>query len=497
LTFNPYYRLDEFQYFPSATRSNDLPATISQGRRLNNLGGRADLSYTRGRHEIKGGLQLSHWLLTESFNLGVTDPAFNAVCNNPDGTPNTNPTPADPNLCAGSGLQPNPNLAPGLIPFDLTRAGRLFSFVGHTDIKEVSLYLQDSVKLGNWKVNAGVRGDRYNGLSRARQIEPRAAISYHFPRTNTVLRASYARLVLIPFNENLILSSSTGSGGLAGSGFGGFGQSPIISNRRNQFNLGFQQTIGRFAVVDGEYFWKFTKPGSDFDTLFSTPITFPILWRKSKIDGFGLRANLPTLRGFTAYAVLGHSRARYFGPETGGLIFNSPVNFGNAVFRIDHDQAFQQTTNLRYQYKKGPYAIFTWRYDSGLVAGRVPDFASALALTGDQQAQIGLFCGSAFATVSRPLTTCSSPNRGATLVRIPAAGTENDDFNPPRVQPRHLFDISTGIDNLFRTDRYRVKLRLSVLNLTNKVAVYNFLSTFSGTHFVTPRLWQAELGFVF
>jgi hypothetical protein len=29
------------------------------------------------------------------------------------------------------------------------------------------------------------------------------------------------------------------------------------------------------------------------------------------------------------------------------------------------------------------------------------------------------------------------------------------------------------------------------------VALYNFLSTFSGTHFVTPRSYQVELGFVF
>ena len=33
--------------------------------------------------------------------------------------------------------------------------------------------------------------------------------------------------------------------------------------------------------------------------------------------------------------------------------------------------------------------------------------------------------------------------------------------------------------------------------LTNKVALYNFQSTFSGTHFVSPRAYQAEIGFVF
>ena len=127
----------------------------------------------------------------------------------------------------------------------------------------------------------------------------------------------------------------------------------------------------------------------------------------------------------------------------------------------------------------------------------MPDFASALQLTGDQQAAIGLFCGNVFATVAAPLTNCSSPVFGATHVVIPAAGTENDDRNPPRIAPRHLFDIGTGIDNLLHTDRYHLLLRFNVINLTNKVALYNFLSTFSGTHFVTPRSYEASLGVSF
>jgi hypothetical protein len=36
-----------------------------------------------------------------------------------------------------------------------------------------------------------------------------------------------------------------------------------------------------------------------------------------------------------------------------------------------------------------------------------------------------------------------------------------------------------------------------VSNLTNKVALYNFLSTFSGTHFVSPRSYEAAIGFNF
>ena len=101
------------------------------------------------------------------------------------------------------------------------------------------------------------------------------------------------------------------------------------------------------------------------------------------------------------------------------------------------------------------------------------------------------------ATPERGLTDCADANRGAKRVRIPADGTANDDHNPPRIAPRHLFDLSLGTDNLLGGDHKRVTLRLTAINLTNKDALYNFLSTFSGTHFVTPRVFSAQLGLVF
>ena len=58
-------------------------------------------------------------------------------------------------------------------------------------------------------------------------------------------------------------------------------------------------------------------------------------------------------------------------------------------------------------------------------------------------------------------------------------------------------DLGLGVDNLFRSDRTKVKLHFSVINLTNREALYNFLSTFSGTHFVTPRAYQLQLGVSF
>jgi hypothetical protein len=138
-----------------------------------------------------------------------------------------------------------------------------------------------------------------------------------------------------------------------------------------------------------------------------------------------------------------------------------------------------------------------------MVAGAVPfptDATTPVDLTllsADQQIQAGLHCGNVFPTLSSPLTTCAPPLYGSTLVNIPMPGTENDDKNPPRIAPRHLFDLALVDDNLFRGDKYQWSLTLTAINITNKVALYNFLSTFSGTHFVTPRTYTAELALHF
>jgi hypothetical protein len=150
--------------------------------------------------------------------------------------------------------------------------------------------------------------------------------------------------------------------------------------------------------------------------------------------------------------------------------------------------------NLRYQRKKdSPWIDFTWSFASGMVAGNVPDLSAALALTGAQQAAIGFYCGGQTATINNPITSCTG-SYGASRVVIPKAGTENDDTNPPRIAPHNIFDVSVGMDNVLHTEPAHMTLRFSVLNLANEVALYNFLSTFSGTHFVTPRSFNMTVG---
>jgi hypothetical protein len=496
LTVNPYYRLDQINYYPSSDPFADQTQTVSQQRRLANAGIRADIAYVKGIHNIKVGGQFQHTFLNEAFQFGITDPGFNPPCFDESGDPVAG-------VLCGETTTPNPDFLPGLLPFDLTRGGTLFSFHGRTDIKQEAAYAQDTITLKNGlSISPGVRFDNYNGISKGKMWQPRLGVSYLFKPTNTVIRASYIRSFETPYNENLILSSSTGGNGLSDGILGDTSANKLQPGRRSQYNIGLQQGIGKYIVADIDYFNKFTRNAYDFSVLLNTPITFPISWDKSKIDGVSFRLNLTNYKGVTAFFNASHTRARFFPPETGGLFFNSDLPEG--VFRIDHDQAFQQTTQVQYDFEQfkafhkfQPFVAFTWRYDSGVVSGAVPDYATALTFTGDEQQQIGLFCGDVFATLDNPIRSCDSPARGALRLRIPADGTENDDTNPPRIAPRNLFDLSFGSDNVLKTDKVKLSARVSLLNFTNKIALYNFESTFSGTHFVAPRSFQGQIGITF
>ena len=120
-------------------------------------------------------------------------------------------------------------------------------------------------------------------------------------------------------------------------------------------------------------------------------------------------------------------------------------------------------------------------------------------LTADQEFQAGIHLQrrqrprppSGFPLSARPRSYTS------TLVSIPAPNTEDDDNNPPRIAPRNLFDVTVGKNNIFHADHYKTDLDLTAINVTNKYALYNFLSTFSGTHYVTPRALTAKVTFNF
>ncbi len=134
-----------------------------------------------------------------------------------------------------------------LLPYDLTRGGGLFTFNGHTDVKELALYIQDAITKGNWNFNLGIRGDLYNGLTTHQEAEPRLGVAYNIKPSNTVLRVSYARMLETPFNENLVLSSVGCANAVLNPLLvcSSSNLTPLSPGWRNEFHAGFQQAFGK------------------------------------------------------------------------------------------------------------------------------------------------------------------------------------------------------------------------------------------------------------
>ncbi len=540
--FGAFVRKDAYSYFPSGNPLADLgpvnlqTSSVSQYRTLTNAGLHTDLSYVKGIQNIKVGANYGQTFLREYDSLGIVDNTYNSPCVN--NTIDHTPVPgfSSPSQCAAFGfvsndpsVNPAGTFKPVLEPYDLTRGGSLYHYFGHTDVKETALYAEDQIKPGNWIFSVGIRGDIYNGLTDASQAEPRVGISYAVQQTNSILSISYARTLETPFNENLVLSSqgclndvlapllscTPGVIGILQPGF------------RNEFHASIQQAFGKHLVMNGEYIWKYTHNAFDFSVLGNTPITFPIEWHNAKVPGFALRTEVPEFHNFSAYVVMSSVAARFFPPQVAGA--GATVGQPGYPFRIDHDEKFNETTNAQYQIpgKKylAPWISFNWHFDSGLVAGAVPCYTpfsvdpnspcgtpaaptSTLlngqpavlltSLNADEEFQAGLRCNGQRATPTSPLPpVCLASELTSNLVHIPAPNTGNADHNPQRVAPRSLFDASVGEDNLFRGDRYRWSLQLTAINISNKYALYNFLSTFSGTHYVTPRALTAQLALHF
>src|SRR5271157_298935 len=473
-TFGAFVRRDDYNYYPSSDPFADLgpPSlqrqSVGQNRKLTNAGLRTDLSYVRGINQIKAGVTYEQTFLNEDDTLGIVDPTFNAPCIAAVATSAVNiypyvaaPAPgiANPSQCGGI-YQPNlpsntnapgnafyPYFNPILAPYDLTRGGGLYTFNGHTDGKELALYVRDNITKGNWSLNLGIRSDLYNGITTARQAEPRVGIAYNIKKTNTILRISYARTLESPFNENLILSSIGCANPVLNPLLlcSSVATNPLSPGFRNEFHAGLEQAFGKYLVFSGEWISKYTHNGYDFSVLGNTPITFPIEWHNPKIPGYAGRLSVPEIHGFSALMVFSSVAARFFQPQIGGA-GSTVATAAGLPFRIDHDEKFNQTTHLQYQpWKRGPWFGFNWRYDSGLVAGNAPCYGVGATndcpqsttvggqpavllqdiygnpLSADQEFEAGFTCNGARATPTTPLSSpCPVSQFGSSLIKVPA-----------------------------------------------------------------------------
>ena len=263
---------------------------------------RASLSYVKGIHNIKVGINYEDTILTENDTFGIVDPTANAVCLNADGSPDTESAVDQSGELHRRSSRRIPSFIPLLACYDLTRTGPLPASDGCPNSTSGSYTFQrprrhqgaGAVRPGHHHAEELDLQPRafaaiYTTASPcASQAEPRLGIAYNIKPTNTVLRVSYARTMETPFNENLVLASVGCNDPVINALMSVDPAAPCVTTAplspgiRNEFHAGLPQAFGRYLVVDGEYIWKYTHKAYDFSVLGDTPITFPSSGRDRK-----------------------------------------------------------------------------------------------------------------------------------------------------------------------------------------------------------------------
>jgi len=267
-----------------------------------------------------------------------------------------------------------------------------------------------------------------------------------------VLRASYDRLMILREHENLALSLSQQAWDLGP--YAGTPRQPLRPEHQDSFSYGLEQELGKAGRVMLEYWEKQSRNAGDNAQFLNTGILFPVGADRGIFRGMNLRLDLVPVNGWSAYLSLGRTRAIFQAPLVGGLQLGPPEAAPGERFLVDHDQKLSAQLGVVFE-RAGFTAQVLGRYDSGLVA-------------------------------SDPAPVAGNPDYafGAGYVRLDSEGTW-------RIKPRTTWDLSLGREWMLAASR-RLVLGLDLLNATDEKGLYNFLSTFGGTHVIPPRTLAAH-----
>lgn len=348
---------------------------------------------------------------------------------------------------------------PGNPWFAYTPAGGGAVFAFEDRIKPIlaSAFIQSDLHLGRWFLALGLRYDRYSLRGQDDDLlQPRLGASYHF-QSGTILRASYDRLLVTRENENLALSTSQAAWDLGPNS--GTPAPRLHPETQHSWSFGLEQQLGARVRLSAEYWEKSSRNAGDNEQFFNTGILFPVAADRGDFHGVNFRFDLVPLHGFSAYLSLGRTRAQFQAPLTGGLQLEPSEHAPGERFLIDHDQKLAAQWGLRYE--TGPFFVqVLGRYDSGLVTG---DPAEAV---GNPDLDFG------------------------------RAHVTRDSEGTWRVKPRTIWDLNLGREWALPGTR-KLALGADLLNAFDQKGLYNFMSTFGGTHVIPPRTVALHLKYRF
>lgn len=426
-----------FQRYNSAKLDSNALATpvfAEQTRHQSNIGALGSVTHSTHRHTIKAGFELERFPVTESFTFAITD--LDAL------------------------LEKQPDLPEEAQEFTLAHP---FFFRERRTGTEGSLYLQDHINATrDLTLDLGARFDSYHFLVDENFISPRLGAAYRVARTNTVLRASFARFMETPALENLLLSSSEEArlfspaeeeGGEAGA--------PVRVSRESQVDVGFEQQLGRYVRFDADYYYRRLNSPPEITNFLETGIIFPANLARSRSKGVETRLDVARVRGFSGYLSYTNMHIYGFAPITGGLFLGEAVDLlreAGQRIKIEEDQ--RNTAAFEARYDQLPHRFFvslTGRHDSGYSVELEPD-----------------------------------ATREEFEEEFPAKILDQVNIERGFVRPHTIFNLSLGKE-LRLSERVGLRGQFNVENLFDKFYLFTFESVFSGTTIGRPRTYSGRL----
>jgi hypothetical protein len=404
-----------------ATQHNDFKELYFNG----------SVSVHRGRQELKAGVESDAIFLHEDYNDVIPDCA----------------DPSDPQCPVALGI--------------LDAGATTFAFTGQRPDLEQAAYVQDSIRLGNWTINAGLRWDHYQLLLNQNAFSPRVAMSRYFPTLGLILHGSYDRIFQTPSFENILLSSSPAAESLDTSVPAV--QLPVPPSHGSYYELGLTKRIFNRLRVDANMFRRDVNNYADDSQVLSTGISFPIAFRKGILYGAEGKLEVQNWKGFSGMAIYSYIVGNVWNPVTGGLFLGDAA--AAAVTQLTghspDSQDQRQTIRARVRYQVAPRL---W-----MALGS--DYNSGLPFQPDLTAQ-------QYAT-----------EYGQVVIN-------HLNFNRDRISPYLAENVSVGAD-LFQREKHSVRLQADAANLSNTLQVIDFGGLFSGNAIGPARQYTLRLVTIF
>ena len=393
--------------------SNPLswPLDILQHNDFKEIYFNGSLAIHSGRHEWKMGIESDNLFLHENFSYSMPD------------------CPTGPNGPFSDTVNAQCPDNPDTVAIFVQGAPTSFSFVGSRPDLEQSAYVQDSIRLGNWTLNAGIRWDHYQLVVNQNAVSPRIAVSHYFQKSGVLAHVSYDRIFQTPSFENILLSSSANVLLLLGSA-----QAPVLPSHGNYYEGGVTKAFFEKFRLDVNVYRRDTNNYPDDNQLLNTPISLPIAFRKAIIYGAEAKIEVPRWWHFSGWASYSYQLGNNWWPESGGLFFAGLPTSG--YFADSQDQRNFLRARLRYQVVPRLWMAAGVEFDSGLPFITNYSYAENVALYGQS------------------------------LVN-------QLNFNRGRILPHTTENLSIGYD-LYQKEKRSLRLQADCNDLTNRLQVLDF-----------------------